>query len=80
MEFLRSGGPGGLDRGDLAKPALVFGLLEPVAEIGADFFQPRHLSWVNAEERASDTGIFMRAWGAEVAAAGPQSDLPQLPC
>jgi hypothetical protein len=32
------------------------GLLEPVAQVGADLFQSRHLGWVNAEKGASDTG------------------------
>jgi len=54
LQLLRGGGQGGLDRGDFAGPALVFGLLEPVAEVGVDLFQPWYLSWVNAEERAPD--------------------------
>jgi hypothetical protein len=78
FEFLCGGGQGGLDRGDLAEPALFSGLPEPVAEVGADLFQPRYLGRVDAEEGASDTGIFMRAWGPEVAAAGPQGNFPQL--
>ena len=78
LEFLYGGGQGGLDRGDLAKPALFSGLLVPVAEVGADFFQPRHLSWVNPKERASDASVFMRTWGSEVTAADAQRDFPQL--
>ncbi len=43
-----------------------------VARFGADLFQPGHLGWVDPEEGASDTGIFMRTWGPEVAAAGSE--------
>ena len=57
LQLLRGGGHGGLDRGDLTEPALIFGFLEPVAEVGMDLFQPRNLSWVNAEERASDAPL-----------------------
>jgi hypothetical protein len=48
------GAQGGLDRGDLTEPALVFGLLEPVAEVCVNLFQPWYLSWVNPKERAPD--------------------------
>jgi hypothetical protein len=48
------------------------GLLEPVAQVAADGFQPRQPGWVDPEEGASDTGIFVRTWGPEVAAAGSQ--------
>jgi hypothetical protein len=37
-QLLCGGGQGGLDRGDLAEPALVSGFLEPVAEVGVDLF------------------------------------------
>ena len=47
FQFLRGGGQGGLDRGDLAEPALVPGLLEPVGEVRADLLQARHLGRVN---------------------------------
>ena len=43
-----------------------------------DLLQPRHLSWVDPEERASDTGVFVRTRGAVVAAAHPEGDLPEL--
>jgi len=46
--------------------------------VSMDGFQPRHLGRVDPEEGASDTGIFVRTRGPEVAAAGPQGDLPQL--
>jgi hypothetical protein len=68
-EFLVGGGEGGLDRGDLTEPALVLGFLESVDEVGADLVQSPHLGWVNREQRASDTGVFVRAGGSEVAAA-----------
>jgi hypothetical protein len=55
LQLLASGGHGGLDSGDLAEPALLLCLPEPVAEVGADLFKPRYLSWVDPEERASDT-------------------------
>src|ERR1035438_1416759 len=61
-----------------AEPALFLCLLEPVAQVGVDLFQAGHLGWVNAEEGASDTRIFMRTWGPEVTAAGPQRNFPQL--
>jgi hypothetical protein len=57
FKFLCGGGHGGLDCGDLAEPALLLCLLEPVAQVGVDLFQPRHLSWVNPEEWASDAGF-----------------------
>ena len=57
FQFLRGGGQGGLDRGDLAEPALVPGLLEPVGEVRADRLQARHLGRVNPEEGTSDTGL-----------------------
>jgi hypothetical protein len=57
LQLLCGGGQGGLDRGELAEPALFLRLVEAVAEVGTDFFQTWHLSWVNAEERASDTSI-----------------------
>jgi hypothetical protein len=39
LQLLASGGRGGLDRGDLAEPALLLCLPEPVAEVGADLFK-----------------------------------------
>ncbi|GAA2341797.1 hypothetical protein [Dactylosporangium salmoneum] len=57
---------------------MLFGLLEPVGEIGMDFLQPRQLSWVNPKEWASDTRIFVLARRSVVATAGSESDLPQL--
>jgi hypothetical protein len=57
FKFLRGGGHGGLDRGDLAEPALFLCLLGPVVQVGADLFQSRYLGWVDAEEGASDTGF-----------------------
>jgi hypothetical protein len=38
-ELLLGGGETGLDRGDLAEPALFLGLLEPVEQVRADLFQ-----------------------------------------
>ncbi|MFD7612379.1 hypothetical protein [Streptomyces sp. NPDC059828] len=35
-EFLLGGGEAGLDRGDLAEPALFLGLLEPVEQVRVD--------------------------------------------
>ena len=78
LEFLGGGGHGGLDGGDLAQPSLVPGLPEPVAQVGADLFQPWHLGRVDPEEWTSDTRIFMRARGPEVSAAGSEGDLAQL--
>ena len=77
LQFLRCGGHGGLDRGDLAEPALFLGLLEPVGEIGADLFQARHLSWVDPQEGASE-GVFMRARGPVISAADAEGDFPEL--
>src|ERR1017187_1409609 len=75
-QFLHRGGQGGLDRGDLAEPALFCGLLEPVAQAGVDLFKTRHLSWVHPKERAPDAGVFVRTWGAVVAAADAERDFP----
>jgi hypothetical protein len=47
LELLVGGGQGGLDRGDLAEPALLLCLLESVAQVAVDLFQPRYLGWVN---------------------------------
>src|SRR5215472_14813267 len=63
-QFLRGSSQGGLDRGDLAKPALVPGFFEPVEEVGVDLLQPGHLGRVNPEEGTSDTSVFMRTWGS----------------
>src|SRR6266496_4927565 len=57
FQFLRGGGQGGLDRGDLAEPVLVPGLLEPVGEVRADRLQARHLGRVNPEEGTSDAPL-----------------------
>jgi hypothetical protein len=46
-ELLLGGGPCGLDRGDLAEPAVFFGFLKPIDEVGVDPFQPWDLSRVN---------------------------------
>jgi hypothetical protein len=35
-ELLLGGGPCGLDRGDLAEPALLLGLLKPIEEVGVE--------------------------------------------
>src|SRR5712691_59949 len=78
FQLLRGGGQSGLDRGDLAEPALVPGLLEPVGEVSADLLQARHLGRVNPEEGTSDTGVFMRTWRSVVTAADPEGDLAQL--
>jgi hypothetical protein len=78
LQFLRGGGQGGLDRGDLAEPALVPGLLKAIEEIGVDLLQARHLGRVNPKEGASDTGVFMRTWRSVVTAAHSESDLAQL--
>jgi hypothetical protein len=50
FELLGCGRHGRLDRGDLAHPALLFGLLEPVGEIGMDLLQPRQLGGINPKE------------------------------
>ncbi|MEU0481357.1 hypothetical protein ABZ260_19490 [Streptosporangium sp. NPDC006013] len=49
LQLLRCCGWGGLDRGDFTEPALVLGFLEPVVEVGVDFFEPWLLSWVGAK-------------------------------
>ncbi|NRQ37512.1 hypothetical protein HII36_37630 [Nonomuraea sp. NN258] len=62
MEFPLGGGEGGFDRGYFAEPALLFGLGEPVDEVGVDLFQSWLLNWVNAEE-GDLTQAFSRAHG-----------------
>ncbi|WP_405192944.1 hypothetical protein [Streptomyces anulatus] len=47
LQLLRGGGHGGLDGGDLAKPALVPGLLGAVDEVGVDLLEAWHLGWVH---------------------------------
>jgi hypothetical protein len=49
FKLLGCGGHGGLDRGDLAEPALLLGLAESVGEVGVDLFQPRDLSWIDSK-------------------------------
>jgi hypothetical protein len=49
VKFLLGGDESGLDRGDIAEPALTLGLLEAVVEVGVDLLQPRYLGWVNPE-------------------------------
>jgi hypothetical protein len=56
-EFLVGGGDTDLDRGDLAEPAVVFGLLEAVEEVGVDLFQAGHLVGVRPKLRASQTPL-----------------------
>lgn len=68
----------GLDCGDLAQPALQFRFLKPVAEVGMDLVQPRHLGWVNPKEWAPDTRIFVLVRSSEVATAGSEGDFPQF--
>ena len=80
VKFLGGGGQGCLDRGDLAEPALFPCFLEPVAQVGVNLLQPGHLGWVDPEEGASDTCIFMRTWGAEIAAAGPRATFRSSKC
>jgi hypothetical protein len=46
-ELLFGSGDGGLDRGDLAEPALLLGLLESVGEVDVDLFQSRQLGRVD---------------------------------
>jgi hypothetical protein len=46
-EPLFGSGDGGLDRGDLAEPALLLGLLESVGEVDVDLFQSRQLGRVD---------------------------------
>ena len=46
FELLRRGRHRGLDRGDLAHPALLPGLSEPVGEVGVDLLQPWKLGRV----------------------------------
>jgi hypothetical protein len=62
LQLLASGGEGGFDGSDFAEPALLFGLGEPVDEVGLDLFESGLLSRVNAKERASDAG-FSELWG-----------------
>jgi hypothetical protein len=57
FKFLCGSGQGGLDRGDLPEPPLFLCLPEPVGEVRADLLQTRHLSWIDPEEGASDTGL-----------------------
>ena len=78
FQFLHGGGQGGLDRGDLAEPALFPGLLEPGAQVGVDLFQPWYLSWVNPKERAPDASVFVCTWRSIVTAADAERDFPEL--
>lgn len=75
FKFLCGGGQGGLDRGDLAEPALVLGLLEPVGEVGANLLQARLLSWVDPQERAPDTGIRCSMLRPDPAARGRLTEI-----
>jgi hypothetical protein len=43
---------GGLDRGDLAHPALLLGFLESVGEAGVDLLQPRVMAGYDARVTA----------------------------
>ncbi|MFY4716955.1 hypothetical protein [Streptomyces sp. LaBMicrA B280] len=77
-ELLFRGGEAGLDRGDLAKPSLLLGLLEPVVQVRVDLLQAGHLLEIGPQDGAADAGVFMDAGGAEVTCADAEGDLPQL--
>lgn len=49
IQLLRGSGHGRLEGGDLSKPALFSGLVQPVGQIGVDLLQPRQLGRVNSE-------------------------------
>jgi len=49
FKLLGGGSHGGLDRGDLAEPALFLGLGKSGDEVGVDGLQPRDLSRVDPE-------------------------------
>jgi hypothetical protein len=77
-QFLGSGSERGLDRGDLAEPALFLGFLQPEDEVSVDPLQPRHLSRINPKKWAPDASVFMRTRRSMIASACSESDLPQL--
>ncbi|MFJ5843188.1 hypothetical protein ACIQGO_41830 [Streptomyces shenzhenensis] len=51
------GGDAGLDRGDLAEPALFLGFLEPVEQVRVDLLQPGQLLGVGPQYGATDAGF-----------------------
>jgi hypothetical protein len=57
LEFLGRGGHGGLDRCDFSQPALLFGLLQAVDEVGVDLPQSRRLGRVNPKEWTPDAPL-----------------------
>src|SRR6266568_8859255 len=73
VELLGCGRHGGLDRGDLAHPALILDLLETVGEVGVNLLQSRQLGRVDPKQWASDTRVFVLARRSVVAAAGSES-------
>ncbi|WP_035839127.1 hypothetical protein [Kitasatospora azatica] len=56
-ELVLGGGEAGVDRGDLAEPALRLGLAEPVEQVGVDLLQPGHLRGVGPQDWAADAGF-----------------------
>jgi hypothetical protein len=78
FKLLGCGGHGGLDRGDLAQPALLLCLREPVDKVGVDLLQPRQLGWINPKEWASDARIFVLARGSVVATTSSERHFPQF--
>jgi hypothetical protein len=47
LQLLGGGGQSGLDRSDLAEPAMVLGLLVPIDEVGVDLAEAWHLGRVH---------------------------------
>ncbi|MFF0205936.1 hypothetical protein [Streptomyces sp. NPDC005017] len=56
-DLLLGGGQAGLDRGDLAKPALFLGFLKPVEQVRVDLLQPGQLLGVGPQYGATDAGF-----------------------
>lgn len=68
----------GLQTGDLAEPAVEFGLLDAGAQVGDDLEQSGSRGGVQAQARAADAGVFVFAGGAVGAATFADFELAGL--
>ncbi|WP_411135662.1 hypothetical protein [Streptomyces sp. C10] len=77
-ELLLGASQADLETFDLAEPAFRLGFGDSGDQVVADLGKPCPLGGVRSEERASDAGVLMNAWGPEGACAGADGHLPFL--
>ncbi|HEY6313621.1 MAG TPA: hypothetical protein VIY52_22850, partial [Streptosporangiaceae bacterium] len=75
-ELVFGGGQVGFAAFDLAELAAGLGLFDAHREVQDDLGEAGFLAGIGTKERASQTSVFMRAWGPVGAAAVAEGDLP----